>query len=502
MPDVTHVPLPVKSDPFLVVSLFLPFVVAVIACFVCMRWSRAGAFMASASYIPMLVYTLYALANNYRHLVYLSELPPPIGKIYLVSDGISNSTAIPIVLIGICLSISSYVYAEHRFEVLRISRQFHVWYLLYTLCCASFLLLIYSYNLLFMYIGSEVGLIASGLAIALYGYDAYGKTRGWVALLYIAYGIVSAIFFLAGFAVIAIENGTLDLTAIKYISLLAWILCLIGGIVKLPTLGPHVWIPWAHGLHPTPVAALVICVVGLGAYILARMYMVSPWFFDAYALPIALYAVIGGIIIGLGTVRHEYYKWLLAYSTSAHSCYLLLGLTLGPYGIAGLVLHFISHALGKATLFMSAANIIVYYERQLIREMGGLQTYIPLTGGVAVLGWLALTGIGTITLVAKILMFIGLVYVFLPKYGLTTTVVVAILMAIMFMISGFYAFWTLKEVFYGQPRASYEKVRENYMLVVPELVMGSVPIILLIPPISTMLVWNILDSIRAVMAYV
>lgn len=495
-------PMPVVNDPLLTTFILIPFITPIIASLIGKKYGKAAAYLSSISFIPIAVYSLYNLARGAKYLVYWGSLPKPLGDVYLVNDGLSNITGFAIALVGICLDISSYPYMKHRFHVLKIHDQYHVYYLLFPLCCASMILLVYSYNLLLIYIMFEVALITSALLIAFYGYDYQDKTRGWVALLYFVYGVVSAVFLLAGLAVIALENGTLDLAAIKEISFTAWILILISSIVKFPTFGPHVWIPWAHGLHPTPVAALVIGIVGLAGYVLARLYMVSPWFFDTYRIPILLYAVIGGIIISLGVVRHRHYKWLLAYSTSAHSCYLLTGVVLGSYGVTGAILHYVSHLLGKSVLFMTAAAIIVYYEKYFIDEMGGLQTYIPLTGGAAVLGWMALTGVATLSLLAELLILVGLVNTCLPTYPLWFVVALAIAIITLFLLSGYYGFWTLKAVFYGQPRSQFEKVREDLMLIGPVYVLGITPVILLIPPISGVIVNDILQSIAMVMGYV
>ncbi len=57
---------------------------------------------------------------------------------------------------------------------------------------------------------------------------------------------------------VALENNTMDLAAVKNISLIAWALMFIGLLIKLPSFGPHVWIPWVHGSHPTPSGSLDI----------------------------------------------------------------------------------------------------------------------------------------------------------------------------------------------------------------------------------------------------
>lgn len=492
--------LPIHSDPILIVSLALPFVASIIAGAIGRKFSRAAMIITSISFVPLFVYASYLLSLGEVYLVPLGSLPRPIGMVYLISDGLSNAFGLAIALVGIALEIASYPYMKHRFHVLELPEQFDVYYLLFTLCAASMELLIYAYNLLLMYIALEVSLITPVILIYYYGYDTQGKTRRWIALLYFVYGMLASTLFLIGAVIVALENNTMDLATIRSISLIAWALMFIGLLIKLPSFGPHVWIPWVHGSHPTPVAALISGLVGLMAYVLARLYIISPYFINEFRLPILVYAIVGGIIISLGVIRHQYhYKWLLAYSTAANSTYLLIGLTLSSYGILGLTMHYISHLFGKTVLFMTAASIIVYYEKFDIREMGGLQTYMPSVGAAAVLGWMALSGVLTLSLLAEFYLFLGLVDVILPSYPLWVFIGLAIGLATIFILTGYYGFWTLKQVFYGQPRSSYQKVNVDPKLVVPLYVLGLAAIILLFPPASTYLVHSILTGISVIM---
>ncbi|GAB6947342.1 complex I subunit 5 family protein [Vulcanisaeta sp. JCM 16161] len=492
--------IPIHSDPVLIASLALPFIASVIAGAIGKKFSKAAMIITSVSFAPLFVYASYLLALSKTYLIPLGSLPRPIGMIYLISDGLSNAFGLAIALVGVALEIASYPYMKHRFHVLELPEQFDVYYLLFTLCAASMELLIYSYNLLLIYIALEVSLITPVILIYYYGYDTQGKSRRWIALLYFVYGMLASTLFLIGAVLVALENNTMDLATIKNISLVAWALMFIGLLIKLPSFGPHVWIPWVHGSHPTPVAALISGLVGLMAYVLARIYIISPYFINEFRLPILIYAIVGGIIISLGVIRHQYhYKWLLAYSTAANSTYLLIGLALGSYGILGLTMHYISHLFGKTVLFMTAASIIVYYEEFDIRKMGGLQTYMPSVGAAAVLGWMALSGVLTLSMLAEFYLFLGLVNVILPSYPLWVFIGLAVGLATIFVLTGYYGFWTLKQVFYGQPRGNYHRVNVDPKLVIPLYVLGLAAIILLFPPASTYIVHSILMSISMIM---
>lgn len=483
-----------QFDPILIFSLVLPIAAAGLTA---VLGKRASLYTAVISFLPLIGYSLYGIFANFDYLVPLGRLPSPIGSMLLINDGLSNSFGFTIALVTAMIAIVSEPYMEHRFKALGIPEEFNIYYPLFILCGISMEWIVYAYNLLLMYIGLEVSLISSFLLIYFYGYDGYGKTRQWIGTLYFIYTHVASVLFLVGAVIVALATGTMNLATIRYIPPIAWILILIGMLIKLPSFGPHVWLPWAHGMHPTPVAALIISVVGLASYILARLYLISPYFIISIRTPLLAYAIIGGILVSFAVFRQRHsYKWLLAYSTVANMAYLLAGLTLGTYGIVGLTLHFIAHQLGKAVLFMTAGAIIVQYDMLDMSKMGGLQRYIPSIGGAALLGWMSLAGIFTVGLLGEFFLFLGL----LTTLGLSLNTLWAFVgLAFLFLLTGTYGFWALKEVFYGQPRWPYTKTTPSNKLVVPLYVLGLTSVILLFPPISTTLIHSILSAIGVIM---
>ena len=487
----------IQMDPILVFSLSLPIAVGILTAVLS---KRASLYASVISLMPLIAYSLYGIYANLDYLVPLGSLPRPIGTIYLINDGLSNSFGFAIALVTAMISIVSKPYMEHRFHELGISEEFNIYYPLLILCGISMEWIVYSYNLLLIYVGLEVSLITSFILIYFYGYDGYGRTRQWIGITYFIYTHIASVLFLIGAIIVGFYVNTMDLYAIKYIPPIAWLLMLIGMLVKLPSFGPHVWLPWAHGQAPPPVAALIISIVGLSAYVLARLYLTSPYFINDYRVPILAYAILGGVLTGLGVIRQRFnYKWILAYSTIANMAYLLAGLAVGPYGIVGLTLHFISHEFGKATLFITAGAIAAYYEVFDLDEMGGLQTYIPSVGGAALLGWMSLSGVFTVALLGEFYIFLGLINTF----GFSLNMLWAFIgLAFMFILTGYYGFWTLKEMFYGKPRKNYEKVKVDPKFTIPAYVLGIAAVILLFPPISTSLVGSVMKAIGVIIGYV
>jgi NADH-quinone oxidoreductase subunit M len=487
------------TDYFLLTALSLPILAAVISLTSMNR--KVMLYSSVILFLPLVAYSIYGLALGLNVLVPLGSLPSPIGNLYLISDGLSNSFGFTISLVSAMVALASYPYMQHRFKELGIGGEsdWGTFYTLYNLYSVSMAWLVYSYNLLLTYIALELSLVFSFLLIYLYGYG----NRRWVSILYFVWTHVAGVLFLIGIVIIAYTLGTLNIAALRAIPTLAWLIILIGLLIKLPSYGPHVWLPWAHAEAPTSVSALLSpLTVGLAAYILARLYLVSPQFIDSIRQYLLAYALIGGILAGFTVFRQGDYKRLLAYSTVANMAYLLVGLSLGQYGIIGLTLQYMAHALGKAILFMTSGAIIAAYETRDINKMGGLHTFIPSISNAALMGWLSLSGVFTVGLLAEFYLFLGLTSTIgLGSYSLSVSLLVLIGLALLFILTAYYGFWALRRVFYGQPRGTYTKVHMDKLLYIPLYIMGFTSVLLLFPPFSTALLHSLQVSVIGVVAH-
>jgi NADH-quinone oxidoreductase subunit M len=338
---------------------------------------------------------------------------------------------------------------SHRFREVGLgASSFKVFYPLHNLYAVSMAWLVYSGNLIMIYIFLEITLITSFLLIYYYGYG----NRQFVGILYFVWTHVASVLALLGFIIVALGNGTTDLSAALRFSPIASLLVLVGMLIKLPAVGPHIWLPYAHAEAPTPVSALLSpLTVGLAGYVLARIYIASPSFADFIVQardPLLTYGIITGIYGALSVIRQRDYKRLLAYSTVSQMGYMLIGLVLGTFGIVGLALQYVSHALGKAILFMTAGVIITEYGLRDMGRMGGLHTQLPTVSSAAVLGFMAITGIVTVGLLAEFYILLGLS----STMGLGAASLPYLLgVVLIFILSVVYGFYTIRAIFYGTP---------------------------------------------------
>jgi len=452
-----------------VYALLVPFIVTFIAPFLRPRCATVLSFL---SFIVPFFVTLWALLTGQSFEVPLIDLGKPIGKFYLFGDPISNAFGLTICLVSAMVALYSLPYMMHRFEEMRDEiedpvREFRKYILLFDLYAVSMLWLVYSGNLILLYIFLEISLLASFLLIYKYGYG----NRQWVATLYFVWTHIAGVLTLIGFLLIAFENSTLALKSITTVSFLAWLLIFLGMVVKLPGLGPHIWLPWAHAEAPTPVSALLSpLTVGLAGYVLLRIYLVSPWFIQHFRNIIIAYGIITSLYAGFSVFKQTDYKRLLAYSTVSQMGYMLIALCLGSYGVLGVIIQYISHAFGKSILFMTAGGIIaLYHGLRDVNKMGGLHEYVPTIANAALIGFMNLSGILAIGMFGEFFILKGIV----DTYGLDLKLILAIVAV--FIISGWYSFYTMKRIFYGTPK-DMERPRISRLLDVPLYVIGVISI--------------------------
>jgi NADH-quinone oxidoreductase subunit L len=177
-------------------------------------------------------------------------------------------------------------------------------------------------------------------------------------------------------------------------STMNWVclLLLIGGLAKSAQLPLHTWLPDAME-GPTPVSALIhaATMVTAGVYLVARMNPLFSYAPDIQHLIVAI-GVIGLLMAGLTALSQTDIKRIIAFSTMSQIAYMFVGVGLGAYWTG--IFHLTTHAFFKALLFMGAGVVIhALADEQDIRNMGGLQKWLPRTAMCMWIGTFALAGV-------------------------------------------------------------------------------------------------------------
>ncbi|MDF3288176.1 complex I subunit 5 family protein [Streptomyces silvisoli] len=180
----------------------------------------------------------------------------------------------------------------------------------------------------------------------------------------------------------------------------AFVLVLIGPLVKGAVAPFHFWLPDAHAVAPTPVCMLLSgAMVELGVYGAARIYWIvfsGPHgiqhhvFRDTFVVAGVITAVVGAVMCW----QQRNLKRMLAFSTVSHVGLFLVGVALlTPEGTAGTALYVAGHAGAKAALFGVTGTLLDRYGSVDEHSLYGRGRELPFAGVLFVLGGLALAGL-------------------------------------------------------------------------------------------------------------
>jgi hydrogenase-4 component F len=97
-------------------------------------------------------------------------------------------------------------------------------------------------------------------------------------------------------------------------------------------------------------------------------------------------------VAALFMIRQRDLKRMLAYSSIEHMGILVLGLGIGAPALFGTLLHVVTNGLTKGVLFLSAGNIHRAYGSKSTDQVHGALRFVPLSGTLFLLGFLAITG--------------------------------------------------------------------------------------------------------------
>ncbi len=226
-----------------------------------------------------------------------------------------------------------------------------------------------------------------------------------MALKYTCLNLIASAFFLLGIALVYAQVGTVNMADLSVkirelgpqpLLVVTALIFLIVFSVKAAIFPMHLWLPSAHSISPTPIAAILAGVlVKVGIYAIIRS--ATLMFPDPYK---ALQGLLMGfalatIIFGaLGTLPQRSLKRILAYSTINQLGYIAFGIALlTPAGLTAAVFYIVSHAFLKSSLLLGAGLNQKLTGTVDLDEMGGMMTKTPFASTLLLIGFLSLAGI-------------------------------------------------------------------------------------------------------------
>ncbi|MCX6111814.1 MAG: NADH-quinone oxidoreductase subunit L [Proteobacteria bacterium] len=291
---------------------------------------------------------------------------------YFYADSLAVFMAIVSSLVGAIIVLYSFGYIshyEHRNE----------YYFMVVLFLGSMMGIVYSRNLISIYVFWEITALACWRLIGFFRERTY-VLRADKAFLVTVFG---ALMMLIGFLNIYGTAGSFDLGVISksHVSNLAVLFIMFGILSKSATLPLHTWLPDA-GVAPSPVTALLhaAVLVKIGVYVFARLFVVTIPLDEMWHTIIPIIAAVSALVSAGAALIDTDMKRIIAYSTVSQIGFIFLGLSIGnDVALAGGLLYILMHGLSKAALFLCAGIIEQATHTKDITKMGGLIKTMPVT---------------------------------------------------------------------------------------------------------------------------
>jgi hydrogenase-4 component F len=262
-----------------------------------------------------------------------------------------------------------------------------------------------SYHLGLMWVAMEATTLVSASTIY-FNHNARSLEATWKYLLIGSVGIALALlgsFFLAysslkaGLASTLMFGQLIDEAPRLSAPWLhaAFVLLFVGYGTKMGLAPMHTWKPDAYGEAPGLVGTLLAGgVTGCAFLAVLRVYQICRGGAEAdFARDVLIgMGLLSMAVAAVFLVRQRDFKRMLAYSSVEHMGVLVFGVGVGGLAVYGALLHLINNGLTKGVLFLSSGNIHRAYGSKTTDDVQGALQRVPLSGGLFLAGFLAITG--------------------------------------------------------------------------------------------------------------
>ncbi len=344
----------------------------------------------------------------------------PLISGWLYIDALSKIMIATITIIYFTTSLFSISYFEHVKKPLLKKNLYWAFMNLFVL---SMLFSVAVGNLGFVWVGIEATTITSALLVAIDN-NYPSIEASWRYIIIVSVGLIAS---LVGIIFIYAQTKTLNIPYMinhhinpSSIMLIGSAMTIIGFGTKAGIFPMHTWLPDVHGRSIAPVSAIFSSVLLPSAIfgIIRVLQISNSYEINRFVFSLGVLTV---MFAALFIVNQQYYKRMFAYSSIENMGVILIGISLGKYGILGAIILLISHAFAKSSAFYLTGNILSVYKSRKIREINSLTTRMPYTGYGLMLASLAVTGAPPFaTFVGEFLILSGI----LKVYGVSYAVIV------------------------------------------------------------------------------
>ncbi|MEQ8676603.1 MAG: proton-conducting transporter membrane subunit [Aggregatilineales bacterium] len=354
-------------------------------------WLASGSM--SVSFVLLLTIAYQPVIVGQGALTYTLEWLPDYGlNLSFYLDSLSLLFGLIITGVGTVV----FLYSGYYFDETDERNRFIHLLLLFT---SAMLWLIFSNNLITLFIAWELTSIISFLLIGFKGNKYASAREGATRALVVTGG--GGLALLVGLLALGSAGGSYEFSDLLALDLTehAWyipltLLLLLGAFTKSAQFPFHFWLPGAMDA-PTPASAFLhsATMVKAGVYLLARLHPVlgDTLFWNNALMIVGLTTMLFSAVVA---VRQPDLKGLLAFTTTSKlgALVALLGVP-GGYGVKAALIGILAHALYKSALFLSVGNIDHATGTRLVNKLGGLWKNMPITGVVVIVSSLSMAGL-------------------------------------------------------------------------------------------------------------
>ncbi|GHE43630.1 NADH-quinone oxidoreductase subunit N [Sphingobacterium griseoflavum] len=271
---------------------------------------------------------------------------------------------------------------------------------------------------LLAFIGIEMVSIASYLLV---GYFSQNKAQSEAAMKYALFGSVCAAVMLYGLSLMYGLTGNLDfksaqhlqglMTASEPLVTLSILFVCVGIGFKLSFVPLHLWSPDVYQGSPTAITAFLSTVPKVGAIILfTRVYQAwssTSFYFSELATWIIVVVALASMLIGnLAALRQKDVKRLMAYSSIAHTGFLMMAIFAYQDTFRYLFFYLVAYVLMNLATFIFIDHLEQRTGSTTLRSYMGLGRKLPLLFSAFTIVAVSLIGLPpTIGFIGKLMVF-------------------------------------------------------------------------------------------------